>query len=60
MRVNLAVTGIVHQPFMVRLVNQRVQKLFPEALIKRVAPFAIVRGRLRHVAPVRKIQKYRA
>jgi len=50
MRVNLAVAGIDHQPFVVRFVDQNLQSLFPDPCIApaneatvRIPPSAMVR-----------------
>ena len=53
MRMNLAVAGIDHQPFVVRFINQELQQRFPEAFVApaaeapmRILPIAIIGGQI--------------
>lgn len=53
MRVNLAMAGVDHQPFVIRLVNQNVQQGFPYALVPpadkpavRIAPIPQIRRQI--------------
>lgn len=53
MRMHLAMTGVDHQPFVIRLVNQDSKQLFPNPLVPpadkttmRIAPPSVVRWQI--------------